>query len=251
VTQQFHETIDDFGGTVRAIHQDGGFIMNKAILFFSMAALLGACSVTTTDSNDGGSTSADGGATNETSTTPPGTIPPTSTTEASVVFGATCPAFAACGGALEGTYDYTGGCVSDLLSDAKKQCAALDASGTKVSVKGSLHFVGPSALTRDVTATVSGTLKFPASCTAGQCAVVESALKSAGFATASCTGTTSCDCAIVRSETTKNATTYTTSGSTVITADGETYTTCVNGPVLTYSGKSAGSEDGTWTLKKR
>jgi hypothetical protein len=226
-------------------------MMNKAILFFSMAAALGACSVTTTDSSDGGSSGADGGTTTEASTTIPGTVPPTSTSEASVAFGATCPAFAACGGALEGTYDYTGGCVADLLADAKKQCPALDASGANVSVKGSLHFVGANALARDVTATVSGTLKFPASCTGGQCAAVAAALKSAGFATASCSGATSCDCTILRSETTKNATTYTTSGSTVTTADGETYATCVNGPLFTYSGKSAGAEDGTWTLKKR
>lgn len=232
--------------------------MKTSILVLASFALLGvACSATVINepgSGDGGTSPTPTGT--GTSTPPgvdgstPGTVPPASTVEAEVEVGATCPAFSACGGSLDGTYDYSGGCLGDLLANARKQCPSLDASGVKVVVKGSLHFSG-AALDRNVVSTVSGVLKFPAACTSGQCAVVETALKSAGFPTASCTGSSSCDCTVSRVETTKNKTTFTTAGSTVTTGDGESYEICAKGSDLTYTGKSAGSEEGNWTLKKR
>ena len=134
--------------------------MPKVVLLFSVtAAFLGlACSVTTTETpNDGGAAATDGGTTTSSdgSSTAPNKVPATSTTEAKVVVGAVCPAFTACAGTLDGTYDYTGGCLGDLLADAKKQCPALDASGAKVVVTGSLHFLGGNALTRDVTSSLT------------------------------------------------------------------------------------------------
>jgi len=231
--------------------------MKNAILVLASLALLGvACSTTVVNNpgEDGGATTAPSGTgttpTGDASTTPPGTVPPASTVEAAVEVGAACPAFTACGGALAGTYDYTGGCLGDLLAAARARCPSLDTSKVKVVVKGSLHFAG-AALTRDVASTVSGVLGFPASCTAGQCGAVETALKQAGFPTATCSGTAACDCTISRSETTKNATTFTVSGSTVTTADGESYAICVKGAELTYTGKSAGAEEGSWSLAKR
>lgn len=230
---------------------------NAALLFslVSVAAVLGvACSVSTVNApNDGGASTSDGGTSpsEASTTTPPGNVPPASTTEASVDIAGTCPSFTACGGAIDGTYDYTAGCLGDLFVDAKKQCPTLDASGVKVVVKGSLHFTAGNILTRDAVATMSGVVKFPAACVAGQCAAVQTTLRSNGFPGASCTGTSSCDCTVTHTDTTKNATTYTQTGAAVITGDGETYSTCVKGAELTYAGKSAGAEDGTWSLKKR
>jgi hypothetical protein len=218
-----------------------------------VALLTAACSVTTTESPDGGSstTSPDGGG----GTSPDGAaqpeVPAASTKEAPVEIGAACPAFSACGGSIDGTYDYASGCVGDVLADVKKACPTVDGSGLKVVVKGSLHFTGGKALTRDATSTLSGTIKVPAMCAQGQCSIVEKTLRDAGFATATCTGAAGCDCTVAKTESTKNATTYAVSGTTVTTADGETYAFCAKGNALSYTGKSAGSEDGAWELTKR
>lgn len=179
-----------------------------------------------------------------------GTVPAPSTTSAPVEIGGTCAAFTACGGAVSGTYDYTSGCVEeDLLAAAKQQCPTLDASGLKFTVVGSLHFAG-SSLTRKAVGKVSGPIVIPVSCSAGQCAAVESALKS-GFDSISCTGSSSCTCTVTKTNTTDNATTFLVSGSTITTGDGESYSFCSAGSSFQYKGKSAGSEDGIWTLAKR
>ena len=67
----------------------------------------------------------------------------------------------------------------------------------------------------------------------------------------SCTGSSACECTVSKTEKEADATTYTVQGSVVTTADGDEYAICENGAQLTYSGKSAGSEQGTFTLKKR
>jgi len=157
----------------------------------------------------------------------------------------------ACGGALGGTYDYTGGCVGDVFADARKQCPSLDTKNVTVKVAGSLFFDPPSALRRDGTAKIAGNVIVPAACSAGQCSAVESALKGS-FDTIKCTSAgTGCDCAVTKTEVTKTATTYTIEGNTVKTADGDTYDYCVNATGFTYKGKSVGAEEGSWTLKKR
>jgi hypothetical protein len=150
---------------------------------------------------------------------------------------------------LSGSYDYTGGCVTDVFAAARQQCPTLDSSQAKVTVTGTLYFAG-NALTRRVTSNISGSIKLPMACTAGQCAQAELALKQ-GFDTATCTGTSDCTCTVTKVSKTENATTFTTSGNNVTTADGETYQICSNATGFDYSGKSAGSEVGVWNLKKR
>ena len=98
--------------------------------------------------------------------------------------------------------------------------------------------------------TGGGSITLPAACAAGQCAAIESELKGA-FDSVSCTGSSSCDCTISKTEVETDATTYTIQGSVVTTADGDEYSICEAGADLSYSGKSAGSEEGTFTLKKR
>ena len=220
-------------------------------------ALVAACSSTTgqetgssSGNNSSGSPAVDGGSSGaEGGQSSSGSVPEASKTEAPVDFDGTCPSLNACGGSLSGTYDYTAGCLADVFSAAKAQCPALDTAGAKVIVKGSLHFSN-GALHRAATSIISGSIVVPASCSAGQCATVEAALKNA-FDSVSCTGSSSCTCTISDTSTTNNDTTYTVSGSTVTTGDGDTYSICVEGNKLTYKGKAAGSEDGTWSLAKR
>lgn len=193
---------------------------------------------------DGGSSgNADGGQSSS------GSLPEASKTEAPVDIDGTCPSLTACGGSISGTYDYTAGCLADAFSAAKAQCPTLDTSGAKVIVKGSLYF-SDGELKRAATSTISGSIVVPASCSAGQCATVQAALKNA-FDSVTCTGSSSCTCTISNTSATNNDTTYTVSGSTVTTGDGDTYSFCIEGSKLTYKGKAAGSEDGIWSLAKR
>lgn len=162
----------------------------------------------------------------------------------------TCSAFAACGGNPQGTYDYTGGCIEDVFAAARSACSNLDTSKAEVTVKGSIEFAG-NALKRNATVTISGHIVFPESCTSGiPCSAIENELKN-GFDSASCTGSSACDCTISKIEADTDATTYTIQGSLVTTADNDEYSICEKGADLSYSGKSAGSEQGTFTLKKR
>lgn len=222
-------------------------------------ASLAACTVENNPTPPGGSSSGstqtpDGSSSNNTGT-PDGSTnnssnaPPASTTEAEVDIDGTCSAFVACGGNPQGTFDYTGGCLDDVFSQARSACPALDTSNAVVKVKGSITFKG-AALTRDATVTISGSITFPQTCSAGQCALLENELKSA-FDSASCSGSSSCTCTISKTENEKDATTYTIQGSVVKTADGDEYTICEKGSDLSYSGASAGSEEGTFTMKKR
>ena len=228
-----------------------GFALLSLLATFAVAA----CTTTTTG-NGGGSSGgspdgattpstpgADGGAESSTS------LPPPSASEANVDVDGTCPAFSACGGSPQGTYDYAAGCISDAVSAVQQQCPTADTSGLKVTVRGSLHFVGD-ALTRDAVSTTSGTIVLPATCSQGQCAAVESALKSA-FDSATCSGSAACTCTVKRVDTTKDATTFTVAGSTLTTAAGDTYAICASGSSLAYQGRSAGAEDGFWKLTKR
>jgi hypothetical protein len=139
--------------------------------------------------------------------------------------------------------------VEDVFAQARKSCATLDATNAKVTVQGSLQFAG-NGLLRNSTVKTSGTISIPVSCSQGQCALVQSALAMV-FDSVKCTGAAACTCTIDDTTTVSNATTFAVSGDTVTTADGETYSICEEAGTLRYKGKSAGSEDGHWALKKR
>jgi hypothetical protein len=229
-----------------------------AVVVGSFASLV-ACTIQNPPPDNGGSssggTTSSGGSSPSTPSNPEGgttqnnEVPAPSQTAAEVDIDGSCSAFAACGGNPQGTYDYTGGCIEDVFAGARGACPALDTTKATVKVKGSITFAG-NALTRDVTVMIGGSLTLPESCTAGQCAAIEAELKNA-FDSVSCTGTGACTCTISNTENEKDATTYTIQGSLVTTADGDQYSICEKSADLSYSGKSVGSEQGTFTLKKR
>ena len=229
----------------------------------SSIVVLAACSADVVNpsgssgSNSSGGGSGGGGGGTDTPGTPPGTgdggsssVPPASATEAPVTFDRTCAAFSACGGSIGGTYDYTAGCVDNVFDAAKTACPTIDVSGTKVTVTGSLHFTSGNKLTRASKVNIAGQVIVPATCARAQCAAVEAELRKV-FDSASCTGNAACTCTISDAKSANNTTTYAVSGSTVTTDDGETYSFCSEGSTLRYQGRSAGSEDGEWSLKKR
>jgi len=136
-----------------------------------------------------------------------------------------------------------------VFAAARQQCPSLDSTAAKVTVTGSLYFVN-GALIRKAKSVISGSITLPASCTAGQCSQVQAALAMA-FDSVTCTGSSSCTCTVSKTSTVDNATTYTVAGNNVTTGDGETYSICEKPTGFDYSGKSAGSEAGVWTMKKR
>lgn len=231
----------------------------------TIGGILIACSSESTPNNtntgDGGTTSSSSGGSSSGATSSSGgsssggtTKPPASTTDAPVTIDAACPAFTACGGTLEGTWDYQKGCVGDQFKTVRGACPELDTTGLKVTVKGSIYFLGGGALERNVTSAVTGVIKFPESCasTLNQtCDDVEAFFKN-DFPNIDCSKVgTECNCTASRSDTNTAATTYTVTGNTVKTADGDEYDFCVNGSTLTYSGKTKEAEEGVFELKKR
>lgn len=245
-------------------------IRSASVLAFMACVSAMACSVTTGGSDgpgsgtDGSSSGGEGtgassgnpGSSSGSSGTPASPTvdakhpPPAASSAAPVEINATCPAFAACDANPIGTYDYTSGCIGDVFADARKQCPAMQAVGVTADVVGSITFDGV-ALARNVTADVSGTLVFPADCTLGQCAEVESALKS-GFDSASCTAQSGgCSCVVKKKSVTNDYATYSIDGSTLTTSGGDTYDLCEKSGTLSYSGKSAGAETGSFSLAKR
>lgn len=234
--------------------------MRRVVLALAFVSLA-ACSVTnvekgsssgdpTSSTNPPGSDGGDGGVAPGTDGATSSTnAPPASSLEAPIDVGGTCPAFAGCGGAPQGTYDYIGGCIDDVFADARGACPSLDTSKVEVSVKGSLYFTG-SAVARSVTLAVRGDVVLPAACSYGQCAMVESELKKS-FDAVSCTGSADCTCTISKTDVDSDATTFTVAGSTLTTAEGETYEICGTAAELAYAGRSAGTERGTFRLKRR
>src|SRR5690606_32071136 len=145
----------------------------------AIGGVLFACSTSTTstDTGDGGASSSSGGSSGGSSsgaTSSSGgssgssSKPPASTTEGPLTIDSdTCPSFTACGGTLDGTWDYQKACFGDLFAALRGQCKELDTTGIKATVKGSIYFLAAGALERDVTVNLTGSLKFPTSCTGG------------------------------------------------------------------------------------
>ncbi len=227
-------------------------LLRCAAALGALVSLVVACSSSSSTSSSSSGGSSSGGSASGSSGSSSGSSgadPAASTTAAPVVATMACPTFAPCGGALSGTYDYTGGCVGDVFAATRMACPTLDTSGLKVTVTGSIYFLANSALHRNVKVDIGGSITIPESCAAGQCAAAQTELQMAGVM-ATCTGSTSCTCTITKTETSTASTTFTISGNTVTTADGDTYDFCVMGSGLAYKG-NAGSEDGQWQLKQR
>jgi len=166
-----------------------------------------------------------------------------------------CSAFSACGGDVEGTWDYTGGCAQVDLSQLQQGCAGMTVTNTSAAVVARVVFSGGS-VTRNYTVTGKATANLPASCLqlgVASCAEIQSAITS-GPTTAACSddGNGGCTCAITSTTSDEGTTTYTIQGDQIATGDGNEYTFCAQGGSMTYSHVSGSSpEEGVFTLTKR
>lgn len=153
---------------------------------------------------------------------------------------ASCPAFAPCGGALEGAFCYAGICIeeAELLGRARDFCPTVELREHMGTVTGRVVFFddgGPN-VSRVATTHVEGTVYVPPSCAFGMCGTVEATidmgLGPGGTATCAADGSAGCVCEIVLDSAIDSSEPYVASGNT-ITVDpagsARTFDYCVEG----------------------
>lgn len=198
----------------------------------------GASSSGGSSNGDGGTSGGDGGGLSEVASV-------------DVTFAGTCPAAAPCGGAVLGTWDYTGVCVNDPLAALKQQCPTVTVEKQKGTVKGRVAF-GATTVKRSSAFAYTASITLPAACSFGRCAELQQTLGQS-FKTASCKpagGGCACDLGTGSESSQEDA--YTVDGSTINIADGSSYDFCVAGSSLSYTpGGKADDAPGAYTLTKR
>jgi len=217
----------------------------RSALFVLFASLAACSSAPTTNPGNNAGGGGDGANPQNDSSTTGGP------TAANIDLKDTCPSFTPCGGSVEGTWDYTGGCAELDLSDLKQACSGITVSDTSATVTARVVFAA-GQVTRQYTATGKAKLYVPAVCAqpAGGCATLQSEI--GGGATCSDDGSGGCNCNISSTTNDDKTDTYTVQGDTVVTGDGNSYDFCVNGGSMTYRHSSGGSpEHGSFTLTKR
>ena len=172
---------------------------------------------------------------------------------------ANCPAFTACGGDPKGTWNVTGGCVTEKAFDgAKAQCAGIVESNVKFKARGYVTATA-TTISRRTEVKFSATLAIPKACKdpVGSCATVGQALIGlAGLETATCTddaGTMGCNCNVSDTINDNNpGDTYTTSGNTLTTGGmpARTYDYCVAGNEIKYKETTAQAVPAIFVLTK-
>jgi len=203
----------------------------RSALFILFASLSACSSAPTNPGNDSGTTSGPAAA--------------------NVSLADSCPSFTPCGGSVEGTWDYTGGCAEVDLSQLKQACSGITVSDTSATVTARVVFAA-GEVNRTYTATGKAKLNVPAVCAqpAGGCTALQAAI--GADATCSDDGSGGCNCNITSTASDDKTDTYTVQGNTVVTGDGNSYDFCVNGDGMTYQHSSGDSaEHGSFTLTKR
>lgn len=220
-------------------------VMRKVLsIVVALGTFALACSSAPAGGGDGGGGGSDGSSAADSSKPAGG--------EGPITFAASCPTLSACGGAVEGAWDYAGGCVENAFDDLKQACPSLQVQSAAGTVKGSVTFAS-GTVTRKASSHVSGTLVLPAACTLGaSCSVVEKQLQKT-VATAACAPAgNGCSCAVTADSAIDDADSYTVQGTKVVTGGGQQYDYCVQGSGLKY--KELGNSPkmgGVFDLKKR
>ena len=149
--------------------------------------------------------------------------------------GSGCGSVAPCGGSIAATWSITGICVTPQTMN-NPNCPGGTLTITGATESGTLSFTSAGTYTANVTATVSIMDTTPSSCIApATCADLAAAYVAEG-ASATCTGTSVCNCTIVIASSGSEAGTYTTSGTTLTITDStgevDSMGYCVQGDTL-------------------
>ncbi len=227
---------------------------SHALLFSSALVIVTtlACSgegggLPQSDAGNGNDSAAQGDSAigNDSSVVPPDAKP------VDVTFSASCPKVNPCGGAVVGTWDYTGVCIDDPLAGFKQQCPSATVQSQKGTVKGRVVF-DALKVTRTSSVSYSASITVPVECSGGQCALVQQAL-SKSFDSATCKasgGGCACDVALTTNANEANG--YTVQGNQVKISDGSTYDFCVAGAKLSYVPSGSNKEQpGAYEMTKK
>jgi hypothetical protein len=162
---------------------------------------------------------------------------------------ASCPAFAACGGNVKGSWTLTGGCVTEaLFAPAKAQCAGIVESNVKIEARGTV-VADAVTITRKTDVRFSATLAVPGACLmGGSCAQLGPVIVAlAKLKTAACVsdGGTGCTCNVTNDVNNDTADAYTIAGNTLTTGAGasaRTYDYCVAANEIKYKETTAATD---------
>ncbi len=217
-----------------------------AVVMCAVVALSAACTV---NSSGGGSSGSSSGASSSGGSSSGGTLPDVAPVD--VTFAGSCPAATPCGGAVVGTWDYTGVCVDDPLAALTQQCPTATVESQKGTVKGRVAF-GATTVKRTSTFAYTASITLPAACSFGQCAELQRTLAKT-FKTASCKAAGGgCACDLGTGSESNQEDAYTVERNTINIADGSSYDFCVAGSSLSYTPKGkADDAPGAYTLTKR
>jgi hypothetical protein len=161
--------------------------------------------------------------------------------EVELTFG-TCAAFTACGGDEVGSWKVSGGCLSDsFLAPAQDACAGFTTSNETIKAKGIVTADGTN-IVRRTQVTLTAKAFIPLSCAPGgfnNCnAIAAGAQFQYGFDKATCVANDAgdgCNCDIQETLAENATDTYTKSGNTLTTGNGDTFDYCVASGKLTYT----------------
>lgn len=172
-----------------------------------------------------------------------------------ITFSAACPALVPCASNPVGQWRYTSACMDSrnpypTLSAA---CSGLVFSNLAGTTTGRVNITA-SSVTRNITTHITGNIAVPTTCVVplGGCAGVQNLLRQT-MTTATCTGTTTCDCTFTDDGAIASTSTASISGSTVTTDPGtagaRTWGFCNAGGMLTYKETTAQPRDtGIYTM---
>jgi hypothetical protein len=228
-----------------------------AVVMCAVVAVSAACSSASGSSgSSGGSSGSSGGGSSGSSGADAGGSASDGGSLASVApvdvtFAGSCPAATPCGGAVLGTWDYTGVCVDDPLAALKQQCPTATVESQKGTVKGRVAFAA-TTVKRTSTFAYTASVTLPAACSFGQCATLQQTLAQS-FKTASCKAAGGgCACDLGTGSEANQEDAYAVDGNTINIADGSKYDFCVAGGSLSYTPRgNADDAPGAYTLTKR
>ena len=170
------------------------------------------------------------------------------------VDGTVCSALAPCGGALDGTWQVSGGCVAfTQVNTLRDVCSGASVRGTGTA-SGRVSFAG-GTMTRNVNIDWRGTVNVPVDCArlVGGCGVVQSTIR--GYvpgATVSCPGDGSggCACSLSIVATITDSSAYRIEGNQIVRADGRRWDYCVSDASMQYRETTGSFEPGTYAFTR-
>jgi hypothetical protein len=169
------------------------------------------------------------------------------------VDGSECGALTPCGGALEGTWQVSGGCVAfTQVNTLRSACPGATISGTGTA-RGRVTFAG-GTMTRDIDIDWRGSVGIPGSCAviAGGCGGVESTIRRfVPGATVSCPGDGSggCACSLSIVSTITGSSAYLIDGNQIVRDDRRRWNYCVTDASMEYR-ETTGAEPGTFAFMR-